>query len=129
MDGDAHMATVTISEAGQIGLPEDVLEESDLAPGSEVIVLKSKGRITLVSRERFEQLAEQPLQKWMAELERSLAEHPNEPFFAGLSFEEYAALSDEEDKALWDRLWKEAEREAKLVERDVPPHYRPAGQK
>ena len=53
------MATVTISEAGKISLPEDVLQNSDLGPGSEVVVIASKGQITLVDRKRFEQLLAQ----------------------------------------------------------------------
>lgn len=122
------MTTLTISEDGAISLPDDVLQEKEFSPGAQVVMLKSKGRVTFVARERFEQLVEQPLQEWMAELGRSLAEHPERPYFGGLSIEEYGSLSEEEDKALWDRLGKEAEQQVKSGERDVPAHYRPAGQ-
>jgi hypothetical protein len=129
MEGVANMTTVTIGESGQIGLSEDVLKESDLKPGSQVVVLTNKGRITLVDRERFEELVGRPLQTMLDELDRSLKENPEAPYFGGLTIDQYAALSEEEDKALWDRLWKDAERKVTTVEQDIPPHYRPAGQK
>jgi hypothetical protein len=111
-----------------VDLSEEILNESDLKPGSQLIVLTNKGRITLIDSERLWELVEEPLQEMLSRLQESLARDPDAPFLGGLTYEEYAALSDDEDKALWDRLWKEAEREVKIVEREIPPHVRPARQ-
>jgi hypothetical protein len=61
-------------------------------------------------------------------LREALQTGGQEAFFAGLSLDEYLALSAEEDKALWDRLSQAAEREVKVIEQNIPPHFRPAGQ-
>jgi len=49
--------------------------------------------------------------------------------FAGLSLDEYLGLSEEEEAALWDRLFKEAEQELTIREHDIPPDFVPARQK
>lgn len=46
----------------------------------------------------------------------------DEPFLGGLTVREYLELSDEEDKALWDRLYTEVEKEIEeYEEREVRP--------
>ena len=122
------MVTVTVDESGQIDLPGAVLKESDIKPGTRLLVLTGEGRITLIDRERLQQLASGPMQQILAQLRRSLASDPEAPFFGGLTFEEYAALSEEEEQALWNRLSAEAHRKVKVVEQEIPPHFRPAGQ-
>jgi hypothetical protein len=91
-------------------------------------VLIGEGRITLVDRERLVQQLSGPMRQILAQLQRSLTQDAQKPFFGGLTLEQYAALSDEDEKALWDRLAAEAEREVPLVEQEIPPHFRPAGQ-
>jgi hypothetical protein len=49
--------------------------------------------------------------------------------FAGLSLDEYLALSEEAEQALWDGLFKEAGQELKLREQDIPADFVPARQK
>jgi len=122
------MVTVTVDESGQIDLPGAVLKESDIKPGTRLLVLTGEGRITLIDRERLQQLASGPMQQILAQLRRSLASDPEAPFFGGLTFEEYAALSEEEEQALWNRVSAEAHRKVKVVEQEIPPHFRPAGQ-
>jgi bifunctional DNA-binding transcriptional regulator/antitoxin component of YhaV-PrlF toxin-antitoxin module len=122
------MATVTIDESGQIDLPEAILKESRIQPGSQLLILAGEGRITLIDKERLQQQLSGPMQQVLAQLQRSLTRDPQSPFFGGLTFEEYAALSEEEEQALWDRLSAEAHQEVKLVEQEIPPHFRPAGQ-
>jgi len=122
------VAIVTIDEAGQVDLPAGVLEESHIRPGSSVLVVTGEGRITLVDKERLVQQLSGPMRQLLAQLQRSLARDPQEPLFGGLTAEQYAALSDEEEKALWDRLSAEAHREVNPVEQEIPPHFRPAGQ-
>jgi len=57
-------------------------------------------------------------------LRTSLAHAGKDAVFAGLSLDdEYLALSEEEDTALWDRLFKEAEQELKIRAQDIPAHY------
>jgi bifunctional DNA-binding transcriptional regulator/antitoxin component of YhaV-PrlF toxin-antitoxin module len=123
------MAIVTIDESGQIDLPVAILEESRIPSGSPLLVLTGEGRITLVDKERLVQRLSGPMRQILAQLQRSLARNPQEPFFGGLTVKEYAALSDEEEQALWDRLSAEAHRQVKPGEQEIPPHFRPAGQK
>jgi hypothetical protein len=123
------MASVTIDESGQIDLPVTILEESRIQPGASMLVLTGEGRITLVDKERLRQRLSGPMRQVLAQLQRSLSEDPQGPFFGGLTAEEYAALSEEEEEALWDRLSAEAHRQVKPVEQDIPPHFSPAGQK
>lgn len=56
---------------------------------------------------------------------QALEEGGRESFFAGLSLDAYLALSEEEEKDLWDRLAKEAFHEVQLVARESPSHFRP----
>jgi hypothetical protein len=49
--------------------------------------------------------------------------------FAGLSLDAYLALSEEEEVALWGRLFKEAEQELTIREHDIPSDCVPARQK
>src|SRR5947209_18737155 len=123
------MTTVTLDATGSIDLPEGVLKESRLQPGSQLVVLAQEGRILLVDRARFQQQVEEPVQEMVAQFRRSLARHPQRPFFGGLTFEEYAALPEDAEQELWDRLSAEAEGKVKGTEQDIPPHFRPAGQK
>ncbi len=59
-------------------------------------------------------------------LRTSLAREGKDAVFAGLSLDKYLALSEEEDNALWDRLFKEAEQELKIPEQDIPGDFVPA---
>ena len=122
------MDTVRIDESGQIDLPGAVLEESAIKPGTRLLVLIGEGRITLIDPERLRQRASGPMRQILTQLRRSLAGDPEAPLFGGLTFEEYAGLSEAEEQALWDRLSAEAHRKVKVVEQEIPPHFRPAGQ-
>jgi hypothetical protein len=106
------MNKVTIDESGQIDLPRAILQESDIQPGAQLLVLTGEGTITLIDRERLQQLASGPMRQILTQLRRSLAGDPDAPFFGGLTFEEYAGLSEEEEQALWERLSAEAHRNA-----------------
>jgi hypothetical protein len=57
------MTTVTINESGQIGLPDEILKENKLGPGSQLVLLTHNGQITLVDRKRWDELVEKPTQK------------------------------------------------------------------
>src|SRR5258708_2948172 len=102
------MVTVTIDESGQIDVPEAVLQESRIQAGSQLIIGTGEGMIRLIDKERFQQQLSEPMRQVLAHFRRSLARDPQAPFFGGLTFDEYAALSDEEEQALWDRLSAEA---------------------
>jgi hypothetical protein len=122
------MTTVTLAPTGSVDLPEEILKESRIQPGSQLVVLAREGRIVLLDAERFRQRVGEPAQKILAQFRRSLAREPQMPFLGGLTLEEYAALSGEAEQELWDRLTAEAEERVKGAERDIPPHFRPAGQ-
>jgi len=120
-----HMTTVTVDKEGKIGLPEEILKESHIQPGSQLVAVADEGKIVLLDKERYWKQVELPAKEILAQFQLSLERNPQAPFFGGLTFEEYAALSEEEEQSLWDKLSEQAEREVKLIERDIPPHFRP----
>ena len=127
--GVSVVTTVIVDKSGRLDLPQEVLEASRIRPGTELVVIAEAGRLTLVDRQQLLSDRARALdEETQARLRDVLQQRGTEPFFAGLSLDEYLALSDEDDKALWDRLHQEAEREVKDVEIDIPPHFRPAGQ-
>jgi len=120
---------VTLGPSGGIDLPAEALQESGIQPGSPVVVLAREGRILLLDQQRFRERVEKPVQEMLARFRRSMEQQPQAPFFDGLTYEEYAALSEEDEQALWDRLTAAADKQVQSAERDIPPHFRPAGQK
>jgi hypothetical protein len=84
------------------------------------------GQILLLDREQIRRRVEEIGHQMQDALRTSLAREGKDAVFAGLSLDEYLALSDEEDKVLWDRLFKEAEQELKIREQDIPADFAPA---
>jgi hypothetical protein len=122
------MTTVIVDLTGKVGLPEDILQASHIQPGTELIVVAEAGKITLMDRKQVLRERMKTVEHRMrTRLRKALQTGGQETFFEGLSLDEYLALSAEEDKALWDRLSQAAAREVKVIERDIPPHFRPAG--
>jgi len=122
------VTTVDVEPNGVIQLPDTVLEESRIQPGAQVVVIAHEGRIVLLDRERFRSQVEAPVEKLLQRFRDVMERAPGAPFIDGLTFEEYAALSDEDEQALWDRLSAEAARKVRTVEQEIPAHFRPARQ-
>jgi hypothetical protein len=118
--------TVIIQETGEVVPPRETLEESHIAAGTELVVVARAGQILLLDRDQIRRRVEEIGQQMQDALRTSLAREGKDAVFAGLSLDEYLALSDEEDKALWDRLFKEAEQELKIREQDIPADFVPA---
>jgi len=127
--GGGRLKTVMIEPGGAIDLPPEALRESGLRPGSAVVVLAQQGRIVLLDQERWRERAGKPMEELLAQFRDFLARNPQAPFFGGLSAEEYGTLTDEAEEELWARLTAEAEKQVKSAEREIPPHFRPSGQK
>jgi bifunctional DNA-binding transcriptional regulator/antitoxin component of YhaV-PrlF toxin-antitoxin module len=130
IEGMHTATTVTVDPTGKVELPADVLQASHIQPGTELVVRAEVGKIILMDRKQV--LGERMKtvdRKLRVRLHKALKAGGQTSFFAGLSLDEYLALSVEEEKSLWDRLSHEAEREVKVIERDIPPHFRPAGQR
>jgi bifunctional DNA-binding transcriptional regulator/antitoxin component of YhaV-PrlF toxin-antitoxin module len=121
--------TVVIQETGEVVLPRETLESSHIAAGSELVVVARAGQILLLDRKQIRRRVEEIGHQMQEALRTSLAREGKDTVFAGLSLDEYLALSEEEDKALWDRLFKEAEQELKIREWDIPANLVPARQK
>ena len=121
--------TVVIQEAGEVVLPRETLEESHITVGTELVVVAHAGLILLLDREQIRRRVEEIRQQMQDALRTSLARAGKDAVFAGLSLDEYLALSEEEDNALWDRLFKEAEQELKIREQEIPAGFVPARQK
>jgi bifunctional DNA-binding transcriptional regulator/antitoxin component of YhaV-PrlF toxin-antitoxin module len=112
------LKTITVDSTGTIGLPTEALQESGIQPGSSLVVLARQGRIVLLDQARFQERIEKPMQEMLAEFRRAIGDDLRAPYFAGLTGEEYAALSDEAEQALWDRLTVEAEKQVNSHERN-----------
>jgi bifunctional DNA-binding transcriptional regulator/antitoxin component of YhaV-PrlF toxin-antitoxin module len=121
--------TVVIRETGELVLPRETLEASHITSGTELVVIARAGQILLLDRAQVRRRLEEIGQQMQEGLRTSLGRVGRDAVFAGLSLDEYLGLSAEEDKALWDRLFKEAEQELKIREQDIPADFVPARQK
>ncbi len=121
--------TVVIRETGELVMPREALEDSHITAGTELVVMARAGQILLLDREQMRRRLEEIGQQMREGLRTSMKRASKDAVFAGLSLDEYLALSEEEDKALWDRLFKEAEQEMKIREQDIPAGFVPARQK
>jgi hypothetical protein len=117
--------TVVIQETGAVVLPRKTLEESHIAAGTELVIVAHAGQILLLDREQICRWVEEIGQQMQKALRTSLVREGKEAAFADLSLDEYLALSEEEDHALWDRLFRDAEQERKIREQDIPAHFIP----
>ena len=121
--------TVVIRETGELVLPREALEESHITAGTELVVMVRAGQILLLDREQMRRRLEEIGQQMREGLRTSIERASKDAVFAGLGLDEYLALSEEEDKALWDRLFKKTEQEMKIREQDIPAGFVPARQK
>jgi bifunctional DNA-binding transcriptional regulator/antitoxin component of YhaV-PrlF toxin-antitoxin module len=129
IEGMHTAMTVTVDPTGKVGLPAEVLQASHIHPGMELVVIAEVGKIILMDRKQaLSERMKTVDRELRARLRKALKAGGQTSFFAGLSLDEYLALSVEEEKILWDSLSHEAEQEVKVIERDIPPHFRPAGQ-
>ena len=123
------MRTVVIRETGELVLPRETLEESQILAGTALVVIARAGQILLLDRAQVRRRVEEVGQEMQASLSKALGQVGKGAIFAGLSLDEYLGLSEEEEVALWDRLFKEAEQELTIREHDIPPDFVPARQK
>ena len=123
------MRTVVIRETGELVLPRETLEESQIPAGTALVVIARAGQILLLDRAQVHRRVEEIGQGMQESLSKALEQVGKDAIFAGLSLDEYLALSEEEEVALWDRLFREAERELTIREHDIPPDFVPARQK
>jgi bifunctional DNA-binding transcriptional regulator/antitoxin component of YhaV-PrlF toxin-antitoxin module len=123
------MRTVVIRETGELVLPRETLEESHINAGTTLVVIARAGQILLLDRAQVRRRVEEVGQEMQESLGKALRQAGKDAIFAGLSLDEYLGLSEEEEAALWDRLFKEAEQELTIREHDIPPDFVPARQK
>ena len=123
------MRTVVIRETGELVLPRETLEESQITAGTALVVIARAGQILLLDRAQVHRRMEEIGQGMQESLGKALGQAGKDAIFAGLSLDEYLGLSEEEEVALWDRLFKEAEQELTIREHDIPPDFVPARQK
>jgi len=123
------MRTVVIRETGELVLPRETLEESHINAGTTLVVIARAGQILLLDRAQVRRRVEEVGQEMQERLGKALRQAGKDASFAGLSLDEYLGLSEEEEAALWDRLFKEAEQELTIREHDIPPDFVPARQK
>ena len=123
------MRTVVIRETGELVLPRETLEESQITAGTALVVIARAGQILLLDRAQVRRRVEEIGQGMQESLGKALGQTGKDAIFAGLSLDEYLGLSEEEEVALWDRLFNEAEQELTIREHDIPPDFVPARQK
>lgn len=123
------MQTVVLRETGELVLPPETLEESRIRPGTELVVISRAGQILLLDQERIRYRMQEIGQKMREGMRKAISCSGRDAFFASLSLDDYLALSEEEDKALWGRLFREAELEMKIGEQDILSNFVPAKQK
>jgi hypothetical protein len=103
---------LSVDADGKITLSKQLLEQIGVTTESEFLVKEVSGTIVLIPMVHWKPLVESFKQK----IENRFKEagiKGDEPFFASLTVDEYAALSEEEEKALWEKLYAEASRKVK----------------
>ena len=123
------MRTAVIRETGELVLPRETLEESQITAGTALVIIARAGQILLLDRAQVRRRVEEIGQEMQVSLGKALRQVGKDAIFAGLSLDEYLAFSEEEEIALWDQLFKEAEQELTIREHDIPPDFVPARQK
>src|SRR6266699_5725007 len=123
------MRTVVIRETGELVLPRETLEESHMTVGTALVVIARAGQILLLDRAQVRRRVEEIGQGMQESLGKALGQTDKDAIFAGLSLDEYLGLSEEEEVALWERLFKEAEQELTTREHDIRSDFVPARQK
>jgi bifunctional DNA-binding transcriptional regulator/antitoxin component of YhaV-PrlF toxin-antitoxin module len=121
--------TVVLQDTGEVTLPREILEESHITAGTELVAIARAGQILLLDRQQLHRRLEDLSQRMREGMRTALAQGAAEALFAGLSLEEYLHLSEDEDAALWTRLFQEAERKLRSGEREIPAPFVPAQQK
>jgi hypothetical protein len=91
-----------------------------------LVIIARAGQILLLDRAQVRHRVEEIGQGMQESLGKALGQAGKDTIFAGLSLDEYLALFEEEEIALWDRLFKEAEQELTIREHDIPPDFVPA---
>src|SRR6266436_4989420 len=122
------MRTIVIRETGELVLPPETLEESHIIAGTALVVIARAGQILLLDRAQVRRRMAEIGQGMQASLGKALGQAGKEAIFAGLSLDAYLVLSEAEEVALWDRLFKEADQELTIREQDIPPDFVPARQ-
>src|SRR5215831_7043401 len=123
------MRTVVIRETGELVLPPETLEESQITAGTALVVIARAGQILLLDRAQVRRRVEEIGQEMQASLGKALGQAGKDAIFAGLSLDEYLGLSETEEVALWDRLCKKAAQELTIREYDIPSDFVPTRQK
>jgi bifunctional DNA-binding transcriptional regulator/antitoxin component of YhaV-PrlF toxin-antitoxin module len=123
------MRTVVIRETGELVLPRETLEESHIPAGTALVVIARAGQILLLDRAQVHRRMEDIGQGMRENLDKVLGRTGKDAIFAGLTLDDYLALSEAEEVALWGRLLEEAEQELQIREHDIPPDFVPARQK
>jgi bifunctional DNA-binding transcriptional regulator/antitoxin component of YhaV-PrlF toxin-antitoxin module len=123
------MRTVVIRETGELVLPRETLEESQITAGTALVVIARAGQILLLDRAQVRRRVEEIGQEMQTSLGKAWGQAGKDAIFAGLSLDAYLALSEAEEGTLWDRLFKEAAQELMIREHDISPDFVPARQK
>jgi bifunctional DNA-binding transcriptional regulator/antitoxin component of YhaV-PrlF toxin-antitoxin module len=116
---------LSVDADGKIALPKPFLERIGMQTGSEFLVKEVSGTIILIPMVHWAPLVEAFKEKIENRLKESGIKG-DEPFFASLTVDEYAALSEEEEEALWEKLYGEASRKVKYEEVEVGTDFIPA---
>ncbi len=129
---------ILLEEQKGLWIEERLLREAQLGGRLQVIVEKGEIRILPAAPEAPRlpygvgtEEAQRVLREVREEVIALYGEQvpPNEqPYFGGLTWQEYRALSDEQRRALWDRVYAQFDVDIEAVEeRDVRPDASPAG--
>ena len=130
--------TILLEEQKGLWIEERLLREAQLGGRLRVIVEKGEIRILPAApeasrlpygvEEEEAQAAWREVRKEVMALYGGHVPPEDQPYFGGLTWQEYRALSDEQRRALWDRIYAEFDMAIEDVEeRDVRPDASVAG--
>ncbi|MFQ6043751.1 MAG: hypothetical protein ACE5PV_23095 [Candidatus Poribacteria bacterium] len=121
---------IVANEDGSMVIPPEIAASVGIAPKTEYIVYQHDGRILMISRDRLLPLLDSMTDAMIEKMEAAGGFSDDATFLFGLTVEEYFALSEEEEAALWEKRYKEeSERVNDEPEIDVPSYFTSSGQK
>ena len=101
------VAKIVANEDGSMVIPPEIAVTIGIAPKTEYLAYEHDGKILMISRYRLLSLLDSMTDAMIKKMEVAGGFSDDATFLFGLTAEEYFALGEEEEAALWEKRYKE----------------------
>jgi len=101
------IARIVANEDGSMVIPSEIAVSIDIAPKKEYLVYQRGEKILMISRDRLLSLLDDMTDAMIEKMEKVGGFSNDAAFLFRFTAEEYFALSEEEEAALWEKRYKE----------------------